>query len=190
MTGQCPFDHGDLVANALHIQAGTGPGQGHRRFGQQSAGHGAGAGGVTDAHFATDKQLGLLVCGTLGGTVTGGQGLFQLCHGHGRLAGQIGGAGGDGFIHHAVAGGRWGGGAQIDHLQRCPQMSGHDTDGGATGHEVGNHLPGDRLGKGGNSLRTDAVVAGKDGDADTVGGRSVTVLQRRQRHCQGFQKTQ
>ncbi|MNX75557.1 hypothetical protein D3C86_1070340 [compost metagenome] len=84
MQCQGALDHLGLVADTFGIEPGARPGQMHHRAIEQRARQGAGGGGVTDAHFATDKQLCTAGDCPQHAVTAGLQGELPLGLGHGR----------------------------------------------------------------------------------------------------------
>ena len=190
MTGQRPFDRLRLAADARRIQAGAGTGQPRGGQIQQGAGDGGGAGGVADAHFAADEQMGAADRGPLGGVMAGGQRVVQLRDGHGRLVDEVGGAGSHPSIQHAGQLFQRLHGADVDHFESRLPFLGQDADGRAAARKIADHLGGDHLRKSGNALGRDPVIAGEHGDPDILHSWPLRPLHGRQGDAERFQATQ
>jgi hypothetical protein len=153
--------HGGLAPHASGVQTGAGPGDIGRIKPQIGAKKGRGRRGVGNAHIARAQGGHTLGSGGLGQGDAQEQGLLAGLPAHGRAGGQIGRARG-----HAPPGkarmGREGltQAAGVHHPQVNAGGCGQDVDAGPAGQEIGDHLPGDFLGKQAHALGRHAMVSG------------------------------
>ena len=180
MAVQRPADDLGLARHPLGIQAGARSREQRRFRIEQGAGQRRRRGRVAYAHFAADEKPGVAEPGAFGCLPAGMQGARELRLRHGRFVAEVGGAGSEGEVQHAVQGAGVVHRPQVDHFQFRPEFAGQHADGGAAAGEVFHHLGGHRLGKGRDPIGGHAVIGGEHGDVHRVCPGALRALQRRQ----------
>ncbi|MNJ39002.1 hypothetical protein D3C77_338640 [compost metagenome] len=190
MERQGALDHLGLVANASGIQAGTRTAELDRRTTEQGTSQGTGCGGIADAHLAANEQLGAAGRRTQGTFTTTLQRLHALLPGHCRGLGKVRRARPHPQVTHTRQAQVRVDGAQVHHLQLRIELTRQHADRCATANKILQHLPGHRLGIGGNTFGDHPVITGEDRDAHLVQARFELPLQASELHRDPFQPPQ
>jgi len=148
MANQRLGDDIGLAADALRIQPRAWPAHFNRRGLEPDAGERTGAGGISDAHFARDKAVGIGRERTRDGGTTRVERGFELVGRHRRRFQKVGRAGRNLVLHYGRMHAGVAGYADIDHFKRSVNLARQHRNRRAACGEVGNHLHGDFLREG------------------------------------------